>query len=101
MVRPDGKIRIVLSRTGYDGVMSNWHPTGEDAFSTIKEKCVAMDREVPAMSHKRSVETGVELIHQVYGLFRWEANVYTLHALVFGLESICHAASVRVQIVDR
>ena len=81
MVRPDGKIRIVLSRTGYDRVMSNWHPTGEDAFLTIKEKCVGMDREVPAMSHKRSVDAGVTFIHQVYGLYRDEKEMSGLFRL--------------------
>ena len=40
--RPDGKIRMVLSRSGYDRVMSNWHPTSEDAFLCIALKCARM-----------------------------------------------------------
>ena len=65
IVRPivrkaDGKVRSVLSRKGHSRVHSNWHSRSEEAFECIQAKCISMGSEVPAMSHKRSVDAGVQ-----------------------------------------
>ena len=71
MVRAeDSKVRLALSRKGHTRVNSNWHTTSQEAFECIQAKCRTMGSEVSAMSHKRSVEAGVDFIHPVYGLYR-------------------------------
>ena len=71
MVRQkDGKVRMALSRKGQDRVLSNWHGTREEAFEHIRRKCISMKRDEPAISHRHTVEEGVEGIHQIYGLYR-------------------------------
>ena len=72
----DKKVRMKLSRRDSKGrlhdslIESNWHATSEAAFEAIKEKCVSMGRDVPAMSHKRCDEPGVKIVHQIFGLYR-------------------------------
>ena len=70
------KVRMKLSRRDSKGrlhdslIESNWHATSEAAFEAIKEKCVSMGRDVPAMSHKRCDVPGVKIVHQMFGLYR-------------------------------
>ena len=60
----DLKVRMYLCRKGHDRVVSNWHRSFEEAFKFIQEKCESMGSDIPAMSHKRSVDAGVDVIHQ-------------------------------------
>ena len=79
IVRPrvretDGKVRLSLSRKGHIEpkwrLHSNWHESSQAAFECIQKKCDSYGFDVPAMSHRGSVETGVHCIHQIYGLYR-------------------------------
>ena len=66
----DGKVSVQLSRKRHGRpVHSKWHCTREEAVERLREKCISMGREVPVISHKLPVEAGVDVIHQLFGLF--------------------------------
>ena len=70
--KSDGKVRVQLSRRGWEHVFSKWRDVPFDAFRSIREKCISMGREVPLISHhhRRPVPDGVKIIHQIFGLYR-------------------------------
>ena len=65
--KTDGKVRMVLSRTGDKRFASNLCDTIDAAFLDIQEKCIEKGRDVPVMYHKHkgSVDAGAEFIHQI------------------------------------
>ena len=67
----NGKLMLILYRKGYSPVRSKMHRTWGEAFECLQAKCIKMNLEAPAISHKRSVESGVEIIHQLSGTFRY------------------------------
>ena len=68
----DDKVRVQLSRPGYQHVYSKWQAAPFEAFESIRDKCIDMGREVPLITHNeaRPGVAGVKIIHQTFGLYR-------------------------------